>query len=386
MQLRGRYGKETRRWESFRGSGVRSWSTGVRGWWAYFPPFLPSLPPSHTHSELLLFPPNISCWFFSLFRMTERYYLMLRRMDKTLHQSMSLRKTSRRPTSPDGMSIIWFVCHLSLTILSPRWNLHSLWSRLTAAIVAKDMEAATEAKTAVEESQRELRRHREESGQKHVPRFFAMKGGRWIPKFTYVSLLLTSKKLTDECSYACSMNRPPNETEEAVQAVQQWIWSSPSTLPSWTSSWRVYFPFVARSLHLFSAFGFISSYSPTPLWYLFHTLAYHHNFTKWARLHMARTNTVFLHFCVSCFTSLLRSFSLLKLFIIAQDIQWYPHVLRIEVSFSITPPFYSFWSLFGVECHWVLVHRGENVRRTGRWWGCVVDGLFGTGREECSLC
>lgn len=94
------------------------------------------------------------------------------------------------------------------------------------------MEAATEAKTAVEESQRELRRHREESGQKHVPRFFAMKGGRWIPKFTYVSLLLTSKKLTDECSYACSMNRPPNETEEAVQAVQQWIWSSPSTLPS----------------------------------------------------------------------------------------------------------------------------------------------------------
>ena len=43
----------------------------------------------------------------------------------------------------------------------------SLWSKLTAAIQAKDMDRATEAKTAVEESQRELRRQREES---HEPR------------------------------------------------------------------------------------------------------------------------------------------------------------------------------------------------------------------------
>lgn len=66
-----------------------------------------------------------------------------------------------------------------------------LWSKLTAAIVAKDMEAATEAKTAVEESQRELRREMEESGKVHVPRFFAQnKDGRWLPKFSYVAQLL----------------------------------------------------------------------------------------------------------------------------------------------------------------------------------------------------
>lgn len=65
----------------------------------------------------------------------------------------------------------------------------SLWSKLTQAIVAKDMEAATEAKTAVEESQRELRRQREESGEHFVPRFFQQdREGRWGPKFTCVTV------------------------------------------------------------------------------------------------------------------------------------------------------------------------------------------------------
>ena len=67
---------------------------------------------------------------------------------------------------------------------------HRLWSKLTTAIVAKDMERATEAKSAVEERERELRRLREESGQHHTQRFFAQnKDGRWIPKFTCVALL-----------------------------------------------------------------------------------------------------------------------------------------------------------------------------------------------------
>lgn len=80
-----------------------------------------------------------------------------------------------------------------------------LWSKLTQAIVAKDMEAATEAKTAVEESQRELRRQREESGEHFVPRFFQQdREGRWGPKFTL-----------------------PQDPEEAVEAVKAWIWSRP---------------------------------------------------------------------------------------------------------------------------------------------------------------
>lgn len=61
-----------------------------------------------------------------------------------------------------------------------------LWARLTQAIGAKDMDAATEAKGAVEESQREERRRREESGEAHVPRFFQQREGRWVPTFECV--------------------------------------------------------------------------------------------------------------------------------------------------------------------------------------------------------
>jgi hypothetical protein len=57
-----------------------------------------------------------------------------------------------------------------------------LWSRLTQAIGAKDMDAATEAKTAVEERERELRKKREESGETFTPRFFEQRAGRWEPK------------------------------------------------------------------------------------------------------------------------------------------------------------------------------------------------------------
>ncbi|THG97231.1 hypothetical protein EW026_g4729 [Hermanssonia centrifuga] len=85
-----------------------------------------------------------------------------------------------------------------------------LWSKLTTAITAKDMDAATEAKTAVEETQRELARIRDESGKEHAPRFFAQnKEGRWIPKFTI-----------------------PNDPAEAEAAVQNWIWSAPPSKPS----------------------------------------------------------------------------------------------------------------------------------------------------------
>lgn len=58
-----------------------------------------------------------------------------------------------------------------------------LWSQLTKAINAKDMEWATDAKSTVENAQREDRKRREEKGQVHVPRFFEFKGGRWVPKF-----------------------------------------------------------------------------------------------------------------------------------------------------------------------------------------------------------
>jgi len=97
--------------------------------------------------------------------------------------------------------------------ISPKWvapeeeqdvnESRRLWADLTRAILAKDMEAATDAKTTVEDAQRELRRKREEGGEKFVPRFFELRDGRWVPKLEV-----------------------PDNPQEAVSAVQEWIWSS----------------------------------------------------------------------------------------------------------------------------------------------------------------
>ncbi|KAF7340192.1 hypothetical protein MVEN_01937800 [Mycena venus] len=85
-----------------------------------------------------------------------------------------------------------------------------LWRDLTKAIIAKDMEAATTSKTAVEDAQREQRRKLEESGAKHVPRFFELRDGQWKPKLSV-----------------------PSDPESATAAVQDWIWStSPPPPPS----------------------------------------------------------------------------------------------------------------------------------------------------------
>ncbi|KAF8168345.1 hypothetical protein B0H34DRAFT_685140 [Crassisporium funariophilum] len=94
--------------------------------------------------------------------------------------------------------------------ISPKWvppedeqeenESQRLWRDLTTAIHQKDMEQATAAKSAVEDAQREQRRKMEESGQKHVPRFFELRGGRWMPKF--------------------EISKSP---EEATWAAQEWL-------------------------------------------------------------------------------------------------------------------------------------------------------------------
>jgi hypothetical protein len=56
----------------------------------------------------------------------------------------------------------------------------------------KDMERATEAKSSVEDAQREQRRKMEESGQKHVSRFFELSKGRWLPKLQSVLFHINS--------------------------------------------------------------------------------------------------------------------------------------------------------------------------------------------------
>lgn len=70
-----------------------------------------------------------------------------------------------------------------------------LWKKLTDAILASDMDAATEAKTAVEDAQRETRRKREENGEKHIPRYFDLQDGRWIPKIRCVLHEVTNDQI-----------------------------------------------------------------------------------------------------------------------------------------------------------------------------------------------
>lgn len=85
------------------------------------------------------------------------------------------------------------------------------------------MDAATEAKTAVEETQRESRRLREEGAQIHVPRFFVQnKEGRWVPKFMYVFLLHYYMP-----AYLIAPLSVPSDPVAAENAVQEWIWSPP---------------------------------------------------------------------------------------------------------------------------------------------------------------
>ena len=99
---------------------------------------------------------------------------------------------------------------------------------LTAAIQAKDMEAATTAKSAVENAQRELRQKRETSGETYTPRFFEVKGDHWEPKFKCVcAVLLYLSTMTDEAG------RLPDNPDEALVAVREWIYpSSPAAPPA----------------------------------------------------------------------------------------------------------------------------------------------------------
>lgn len=58
-----------------------------------------------------------------------------------------------------------------------------LWAKVTEGIKSKNMDMATEAKTSIEEAQREKARQREASGQSWSPHFFTLlPDGRYIPK------------------------------------------------------------------------------------------------------------------------------------------------------------------------------------------------------------
>ncbi|KAF7306363.1 hypothetical protein MIND_00427500 [Mycena indigotica] len=93
-----------------------------------------------------------------------------------------------------------------------------LWAALTRAIAAKDMEAATDAKSNVENAQREARKKLEESGAKHVPRFFRLKDGRWEPTFVVdVAQLDNAPAKVQEWIWGTSPLPPPPRTQTQAQ-------------------------------------------------------------------------------------------------------------------------------------------------------------------------
>lgn len=66
-----------------------------------------------------------------------------------------------------------------------------LWAKVTEGIKTKNMDMATEYKSAVEEEQRQATRAREASGQVWKPRFFIQDNDRFIPNLKYVNGKLT---------------------------------------------------------------------------------------------------------------------------------------------------------------------------------------------------
>ena len=85
-----------------------------------------------------------------------------------------------------------------------------LWRDLTRAILAKDMDAATEAKMTVENAQRELRA----TGVKHTTRFFEMRDDNsWVPRIQCVFFFCRSLSSVSSASAA-----PANPLKRKIRA------------------------------------------------------------------------------------------------------------------------------------------------------------------------
>ncbi|GAA96293.1 uncharacterized protein L969DRAFT_91740 [Mixia osmundae IAM 14324] len=84
-----------------------------------------------------------------------------------------------------------------------------LWSKVTAAIKKNDLDAATDAKTAIEDAQRDRAKDRDHKSETHEPKYFVLKGDEWAPKFDL-----------------------PSDPKEASKAVAEWIYGSDKQPPS----------------------------------------------------------------------------------------------------------------------------------------------------------
>ncbi|ORX98971.1 Oxysterol-binding protein [Basidiobolus meristosporus CBS 931.73] len=63
-----------------------------------------------------------------------------------------------------------------------------LWSKVTSALTNRDMDLATDEKTAIEENQRMIAKERDENDINWSPRFFTFKNGEYVPKLANISV------------------------------------------------------------------------------------------------------------------------------------------------------------------------------------------------------
>lgn len=61
-------------------------------------------------------------------------------------------------------------------------HIFRLWSKVTEGIKEKNLEKATESKTAIEDAQRQRVKEREEKEETWQPKYFVQKGEKFYPK------------------------------------------------------------------------------------------------------------------------------------------------------------------------------------------------------------
>ena len=59
-------------------------------------------------------------------------------------------------------------------------DIHRLWSKVTAAMLSRNLDLATAEKTAIEDHQRKLRASREAEHTEHTPKHFVCKNDTWF--------------------------------------------------------------------------------------------------------------------------------------------------------------------------------------------------------------
>lgn len=90
-----------------------------------------------------------------------------------------------------------------------------LWAKVTKAIKEKDLDAATDAKTAIEDAQREMVREREERNEPWKPKYFTLRDGEWRVNLTCVATHLHA------VAVLTLGNSLPEKTEDQIEAVRQ---------------------------------------------------------------------------------------------------------------------------------------------------------------------